>query len=512
MRVSAKLWAGFLATLLLGAVLIYQLSVIRGLADANRRLASISSRVAVVGTEQLYRLDQMAENAAKYRITRDARYAEQFVLLFERVRGHFDDIDTLNLASTEREHVDRVSRLVLRLEPVARALRETAGGADPAPEAPGVAARAGDWIGDLRLETLALTEASRAAILEAARTSTREARQAERRAWIVALLVLAFGALTTLIALRSVSRGLQHLSAGTRKVAEGDLDYRLSGAREKEFRELQSAFNVMVERLSELDRMKKDFIAGISHDLKSPLASMRETLSVLLDEVPGPLAERQERMLRLASQSGERLAGMISNLLDLARLEAGVIEYRVGRHDLAGLVRGVVDEMETRFEEKGVRAELKLPDALPVECDAGWMSQVVQNLVDNALAVAPEGSAIAIELSEDGGGEEHGTGPGPGPGRVRLAVRDRGPGIPEELADRIFERFMRGNGRYSGGVGLGLTISREIVRAHRGDIWVESRPAGGSSFVVEVPATREAPVRGGVTAQGTGPAAHGGPA
>lgn len=481
MSVSWKLWSGFFATLLLGAILIYQLSVIRELAEANRRLAAISSRVTVVGTEQLYRLDQMSENSAKYRITADRRYAEQFSELFRLVRSGYEDLDTLRLVSEERQHVDRVLRLLARLEPIARTLGRIGAGSDSTSAGPVLAGRGDGWIADLRTETIALTEASRAAMIEEVRQSARDAREAERRAWMIAVVALVFGALTTLTAARSVSSGLRRLSTGTRQVAEGDLDYRFSGAREREFQALESDFNIMVERLSELDRMKKDFLAGISHDLKSPLASIRETLSVLLDEVPGPITERQEKLLRLAGRSGDRLTGMISNLLDLAQLEADVIEYDLREHDLADLVATVVEETETRFEEKQVEVRLEVPPKLEVRCDAGRMSQVVQNLLDNALAVAPEGSGVDIELTSL---DESGP--------ARLTVRDRGPGVPDELSERIFERFMRGNGRYSGGAGLGLTICREIVEAHGGRIWTEPRPGGGSCFVVEIPRTRYA--------------------
>lgn len=479
MSVSAKLWGGFLATALLGAVLIYQASVIRDLAAGNRRLATISSRVAVVGTEQLYRLDQLAENSAKYRITQDRRYAEQFVLLADRVQSSFQDLDTLALTSDEQAHADQIARLLKRFAGVRDAFEDVASGGEPAPTGVELAAGAEGWIEDLRTETVLLTEASRSAMLEEASKSAENARSAERRAWAIAALALALGALVTVTVARSISRGLRRLAAGTRRVAEGEFEYRLEGARESEFRDLEDDFNVMVERLSELERMKKDFLAGISHDLKSPLASIRETLSVLLDEVPGPIGERQGRLLRLASRSGERLAAMISNLLDLAQLEARAIQYRFGNHDLTALVRGVVEEMETRLQEKSVTCELELPSTLVVMCDAGRIAQVIQNLTENALAVSSSGSRIQIDASTQ---DE----------KIRLRVRDRGPGVPAGMANSIYDRFVRGNGGSTTGVGLGLTICREIVTAHGGRIWVEGRPGGGSEFCVLLP--REQPV------------------
>lgn len=478
MSVTAKLWGGFIATLVLGAVLVYQLSVIRQLAAANERLANISSRVAVVGTEQLYRLDQLAESSAKFRVTEDPRYAERFVLLNRRIVSGFGDLDTLSVTTAEREHVDRISRTLERLETVGGALAEAVEGGAGASVAVDLAARSEAWIQDLRAETVQLTGAARAAMREEASRSAIQAANVERRAWLVAGLAILAGALVMLTAARSISGGLRRLAGGTRRVADGDLEYRLRGAREIEFRQLERDFNLMVERLSELDRMKKDFLAGISHDLKSPLASIRETLAVLLDEVPGPLTHRQQRLLDLAGQSAERLAGMISNLLELAQLEHGVIEYDFREQDLAALVEGIAAEMGTRLRERDVDIEMALPDREPVECDAGRMGQVVQNLLENALTVAPGGSAIRVALAADS------------VGRVRLTISDRGPGVPEEMAERIFDRFQRGSGRDSKGVGLGLTISREIVHAHGGRIRVEPRSGGGSDFVVEIPRGR----------------------
>lgn len=476
MSVSVKLSAAFLATVLLGGVLLWQLSVIRELAEGNRRLTTISARVSVVGTEQLYRIDRLAENYAKYRVTGDERYAEQFILLGRRVRTSFADLDTLALTTAEAGHIDRVERL---LEEFGRLVPESpAGAGEPSTggEVVEETERVEEWIDDLRSETVLLTEASRTAMLREADRSARNARRAETHAWLLGGLVILFGAVTTAAVARSVTLGLRRLQAGTKRVAEGEFDVRLSGAREREFRQLEAAFNAMVERLSELEQMQKDFLAGISHDLKSPLASIRETLSVLLDEVPGPLEERQRRLLSLASQSGERLAGMISRLLDLAQLEARAIPYAFAENDLADLARGVVSEMETRLRDRDVAVEVALPVELPADFDRDRMAQVVQNLLENALAVAPDGSTIRVE----GGAASDGT--------VRLSVRDRGPGVPEGMREKIFDRFVRGDGRGSaGGAGLGLTICREIVNAHGGRIWVSEPEGGGSVFVVDLP-------------------------
>ena len=495
MSVSTRLWVGFLATVLLGAVLVFQLGVIGDLAEGNTRLATISSRVSVVGAEQLNRLDLLNEHLAKYRVTGDERYAEQFALAADRIQASFADIDTLALTAGEREPVERIGELFGEFDAELKLLGGLA--AAEGAEAPdeGLLERGARWIEGLRSETLALTEASREAMVSEAERSVRRAESAEKTAWILAIAVLAIGGLVTFTVARSVSGNLRRLAEGTHRVAEGEFGIRLSGARGREFRELEDDFNVMVERLSELERMKKDFVAGISHDLKSPLASIRMTLSVLQDELSGPLVERQRRLLELASRSSERLAGMISHLIELAQLEGSALPFHFRQVDLGRLVGGVAAEMETRFHEKEVTPVLDLPRPLLLECDAGRIAQVVQNLVENALEVAPAGSSIEIRIedlaqvspAEGSAGADNGTGETEA---IRLTISDRGPGIPAELAARIFDRFVRGDRGSVGGAGLGLTICREIVEAHGGRIWVEDRLGGGSTFAFEIPRVR----------------------
>ncbi len=478
MSVSTRLWAAFLATLLLGAVVVYQLRVIGELTEANTRLATTSARVSVEGAEQLHRLDLLEEHLAKYRVTGDRRYVEQFLLVADRFRSGVADIDTLVLSPGERARVVRTAELFTGFDSDLETLWTIASGIGSGARDTELLDRGQQWIDSLRTETSALNEASRAAMIAEADRSAIRARRTETTAWALALAVLAVGGLVAFTVARSISGSLRRLAAGTRRVAEGEFDTRLSGARGREFRELEDDFNVMVERLSELEQMKKDFVSGVSHDLKSPLASIRMTLSVLRDEVTGPLVERQRRLLDLASKSSERLAGMIAHLLELAQLEGNAVPFKIERHELAGLVEGVAAEMEPRLHEKGVIPVLDCPPGLIADCDRDRIGQVVQNLVENALEVAPAGSSIDIRCEGE-------------PGIVRVSVADRGPGIPPELASTIFDRFVRGSRGSEGGAGLGLTICREIVEAHGGRIRVDARPGGGSVFTFELPADRK---------------------
>jgi len=251
----------------------------------------------------------------------------------------------------------------------------------------------------------------------------------------------------------------------------------------------------MTQRLRELDTLKKDFVSHVSHELKGPLASMQDNIKLLLEEVPGPLTDKQKRLLGLNLQSTRRLSGMIFNLLDISRMEAGAMQYRIEPHNLADLVRGAVADIESRADENGLRIEVAQPEKLVMNCDHDRIVQVLGNLLENAVKFSPHPGTIEVSAQKT-----RDLPPGmPAGWRARLdtaqggvecamiTVADRGPGVPDEHKGMIFEKFhqISKTEKMAGqGVGLGLAIARTIVEAHGGAIWVEDNPGGGSRFVI----------------------------
>jgi signal transduction histidine kinase len=287
------------------------------------------------------------------------------------------------------------------------------------------------------------------------------------------------------------------LTEGTRAVAEGEFSHKLPVAGSDELSQLASDFNLMTDRLTELDQMKKDFVSHTSHELKTPLASMHETIRLLLDEIPGPLTEQQRRLLELNLQSGLRLSTLIGNLLDLSRMEAGVIEYSMHRQDLRMLLRTAAAEFEIPMKEKLIQFEMRLPEEpVMADFDTDRMIQVVDNLLGNALKFSPPGSTVRLYLRRDNAvpaaayssGFSRVTGEPQEGGFAIIAISDTGPGVPTNEKRGIFGKFYqvrRSANKLAGqGAGLGLAISRTIVEAHRGAIWVEDNPGGGSTFCV----------------------------
>lgn len=232
-------------------------------------------------------------------------------------------------------------------------------------------------------------------------------------------------------------------------------------------------------QVREVERIKKDFISRVSHELKTPLASMLETAQLMIERLPGSLTPKQERLLQLNLHCGRRLAGMIGNLLDLCRLEAGVVEYTMDLHDIGDICQRVVDDVAPQASEKSIRIVLNIArDPLIVHCDGNRMAQIITNLVDNAMHFSPTGSVIRVNASLSG--VEH----------VLIAISDAGAGIDDAYKKAIFESFYPAlQEKKSSGqsLGLGLPICRLLVEAHKGTIWVEDNPSGGSVFFVRIP-------------------------
>ncbi len=228
----------------------------------------------------------------------------------------------------------------------------------------------------------------------------------------------------------------------------------------------------------ELERMKSNFISVISHELKTPLHSIKGFVEIIRMGKAGPITELQADFLTTVKEQTQVLQRMIDDLLVFSRLEAGELKMHVEDISLAAIADRVVQKLAPIAEEKGIHLENRLPEDFPdIEGDYMRMEQVFTNLVENALKFTPQGGKIIID------GEDKGE-------KVRVWVADTGIGIPESEQERIFDRFYQvdtSERRAYRGAGLGLTICKYIVERHHGRIWVHSTPGQGSTFYVELP-------------------------
>jgi signal transduction histidine kinase/CheY-like chemotaxis protein len=228
-----------------------------------------------------------------------------------------------------------------------------------------------------------------------------------------------------------------------------------------------------VSERAALDRMKSDFVATASHELRSPLTSIKGFVELLARS--GDLGAREREFVEVILQSTDRLVELVNDLLDVARLEAGKMEVHPRLFDLGEVVREVADLMAPRIEEKEQRLDVYVPPGLPrALADPGRVRQIVTNLLSNAHQYTGEGGHLRVSLREDDG-------------RLAVAFSDTGRGMTREELDQIFDRFVRREDG-SGGTGLGLAIVRSLVDLQGGSIDVETEPGAGSTFTVQLPA------------------------
>ena len=251
---------------------------------------------------------------------------------------------------------------------------------------------------------------------------------------------------------------------------------------EQKSRELEAAtaeLREANERLTELDRLKDDFVSTVTHELRTPLTSIRAFTQILVD-APDVEIEQRKKFLRIITKEAERLTRLINQVLDLSKIESGRMEWQPSRFDLREVVSDSAAGMSQLFEERGIRAALRLPAGPAwVSADVDRIIQVLLNLLSNAAKFcdAERGEVeIAVTLHE---------------AAVRVDVRDNGPGIAEREQAVIFDKFRQGGDvqkHRQQGSGLGLHISRQIVEYSGGRMWVESAPGDGACFSFELPA------------------------
>jgi Na+/proline symporter/nitrogen-specific signal transduction histidine kinase len=225
-------------------------------------------------------------------------------------------------------------------------------------------------------------------------------------------------------------------------------------------------------RLTELDRLKDDFISTVTHELRTPLTSIRAFSEILLDN-PSLDDDERARYLRIVAEETERLTRLINQVLDLSKLESGLVEWQVTNVDLAEVVSASVAETSQLFAGRSLDVEITGP-LPPVAADRDRIVQVLLNLLSNAAKFCdPEHGRVTVHARVEGSA-------------VRVDVTDNGPGIAAAEQDAIFEKFQQG-GEPQGGTGLGLPISRQIIDHLGGSLWVESTPGAGATFSFTLP-------------------------
>ncbi|MCZ6746690.1 MAG: HAMP domain-containing sensor histidine kinase, partial [Acidobacteria bacterium] len=321
---------------------------------------------------------------------------------------------------------------------------------------------------------------------------TREINALGRRADRAAVLALVFCGVALVVGLlaaygltRSIHRPVRDMRAATEALSRGEFDSRIPVHSRDELGDLALAFNEMAARLQELDELKGGFVSMVSHDLKTPLTSMKEAVEMLSEGVGGDLTVRQKRLLTIASESLDRLGRYVQGILDLCQFEGGRIQLVREPLSLTDVVQEQASLAEARCQEAGVNLRCELEQDLPLlEGDRFRLAQVVNNLLDNAIKFTPREGRIEVRTGVLPWEDDLG---------VFLEVSDSGVGIAARDLRHIFEKFYQAPSDSRGkvrGAGLGLAIVRNLVEAHSGRVTVESTMGRGTTFRVQFPAAR----------------------
>ncbi|MDH5528222.1 MAG: ATP-binding protein [Nitrospirota bacterium] len=303
---------------------------------------------------------------------------------------------------------------------------------------------------------------------------------AERTVHIAVVL----GLITVLVGLAAAgfmsflfTRPVRRLKGATEEVAQGIYGRRVPVESTDEIGDLAAAFNHMATRLESLDEVREEFIAYISHELKTPLTSMKEANSLLQDGVAGELTARQRQLLGIVQDGGMRIERLISEMLDLSRMEAGMMTFFKEGHEFGSLLLTAAKELQPVAEKRGIELVISSSEPAHVMVDQHRLQQAITNLISNAIKFSPEGAPVTLGWKRKGG-------------HVVCSVTDRGPGIPKSARGVIFEKFHQlGPSELSGlrGTGLGLPIAKSIVESHGGRLSVTCPETGGSVFSFSLP-------------------------
>jgi two-component system sensor histidine kinase GlrK len=292
---------------------------------------------------------------------------------------------------------------------------------------------------------------------------------------IVAVTVFSIicGMVLSVFITRSITKPLSIMRKKTREIASGNYESNLNFSSPQEIDALMHDFNFMCNKLRETDRMKSDFFSLMSHELRTPLTSIKEGTNLLMEDHVGGTNERQKRLLRIISEESDRLLEMINRILDLSKMEAGMMTYDFDQTDIAMLIKKAVLEIEPLARSKNIHGELSISREIPiVKIDAEKMLQVLRNLIGNAIKFTPNGGRVKVSAQSDGN-------------NLEISVKDEGPGIEQENLGTIFDKFK--SYRNSKGTGLGLAIVKNVIKAHGGRVWAESAYGQGSTFKIQLP-------------------------
>ncbi len=445
----------------------------QGIVNISRDVVKVRFEVLSLSQSMLDNLLSMEENQKKYELLREDTYKEYFVSAFTEYRRALNSIQWFRYPGSEvwTQLHDEFQKTFPGVQDPADLAR------DQPPWVP--QERLNAWL-DAMFEAKKVNER----FIESSMREIYAWSERSVRAGSIGLgISMAVALLGSLYLAYALVRPLRELRRGIRAFT---LDGKLTSVRvisRDELGELAQAFNEMTARLTEEEKMRTDFIDMLSHEIRTPLTSIRESVNLMREQVLGEVSPRQKRFLDIASSELERISRLLARLMQVSSMSSRFITLTFKPVDPVHLLHETVDKATPQAEAKHITITAHAVAEVPsVMADTEHLRQALLNLIGNAVKFSPPGSTVEASLQLADGGNQ-----------LLFSVVDSGPGIAEQEQPLVFNKYYRGEQlkRTADGIGLGLSIAKNIVEAHGGKIWLNSRPGRGSTFFFTIPIARE---------------------
>ncbi len=478
LTIFSRLTLGFLAiVLIMGAVTAYTVLKLYRLNSATASIFNTDGRLLDIKKSLTDSIISQLEYEKKYVITKDHVFYNQFLSARNKFDNYLIEAVSISEALPKNDSLKRVKAYYDQYQSIVQ--EEFASfGADQLHPIHQSGENKEKLVSNILEELKALETSYRQDMYAHMNTIRNDAGYASRLAAIMLIVAIFLVIVTAFFSTRSITKPLLALVEKTKEISEGVFEGNLDVSSPPEVLELTKAVNTMCEKLKKVDIMKSDFFSDMSHELRTPLTSIKQGITLLQEGLGGEMPDKQKRLLTILSQETNRLIEMVNSLLDLSKMEAGMMAYSFHQENLAPLIQMVTTEMTPIMEAKKIQTWAEISEEIPpLKLDRERILQALRNLIGNAAKYTPEGGKILISsYCRDYG--------------VEFSVKDSGPGIPKENLKNIFNKFHQfpiKPSEQGSGTGLGLAFVQHIVTAHGGKVWAESVPGHGSTFTFVLP-------------------------
>ncbi len=480
LTIFSRLVIGFLAIFILAmAVSVYSIIQLRKLEIDTQAIILKDSRHATYQKKLTDLLLSQMRYEKKFIITRDNELYARFLTTKEEFHNQLDDIRTI---SDTPESLSILQDITLAQERYRDLFKIEAQYVKTGQDynADNYKSEKETAVNGITQGLNDLREFNERSTYNKVKNLSRAEVNASKVAIALGLTSLFLGVIISIFLTVNITKPLSIIKRKTREIAKGDFGKDLDLTSPPEIGELAQAFNSMCYKLKEIDKIKTDFFSFMSHELRTPLTTINEGTNLLIEGIGEKgTKEKQERLLTIIKEESNRMISLVNSLLDLSKMEAGMMVFNFEQRDIKSLLQQVIREIGPIAETRNIEIDTDIGHNLPkLKIDVNRILQVLRNLLVNAVKFTPKGGNIRVITKTDGN-------------QLLVSVKDNGPGISAEHLEIIFDKFQQVNILDSDkitGTGLGLSIVKHIIHAHGGRVWVESRLGKGSVFTFSLPA------------------------